>query len=139
MLMNSAVATQSFHVVPPRKGKVIALAVDATAREYDMRSLQLDGWAPGEGATSKTVFVTLQAITADAWIYFASAHAASQVLDSTSKISAGSALAYADTYGWRIKADSEQRFCLHRALDQYLVVQGSTTGILLLRASSETV
>jgi len=128
---------QEANVLPPRRGQCLALTVDTTARAYDISGLALGGHTPpGSNSGPSYVFVTMQAITQDVWLHFHSASATD--LDNAAVITAGSALAYANTYGYRIPAGGERRFRLNRAVDKFLVVETSTsTATLLIAASSE--
>lgn len=135
--MGTAAEHAFANVTPPRRGECLALEVDATARPYDLRSLPLAGFAPKESKANERVFVTLQALTADVWFYFASVD--NDDLDPTADIAAGQPLAYADTYGDRLAIGSSIRLRIDRQQDKFLVVRTSSgTATLLLRASSES-
>ncbi len=128
---------QAANTTPPRRGKVLALAIDSTARPYNFATLDLAGITQGDRTQQQYVFVTLQAITADVYFYFAPATA--NDLDNTASISAGSALAYANTYGWRLPQNEERSFRLDRNQDRFLVVKtASGSATLLIAASSES-
>jgi hypothetical protein len=135
--MSQMAEEQAANVLPPRRGEVLALAVDATARPYALSGLTLAGKVP-EGAGSRfELYVTVQAVTADVWLHFASATASD--LDPAAALAAGSALAFANTYGWRVPSGTEQSFRLDRATDKFLVCRTSSgTATLLLRASSQS-
>lgn len=135
--MSSVAEHQAANALPPRRGAVLALAIDSTARPYALASLDLAGYTQGTSPNQQHVFVTLQAITADVWFYFSSATASD--LDHAAAISAGSALAYANTYGWRLPQNEERSFRLNRNLDRFLIVKTATgTATLLIAASSES-
>ncbi len=121
---------QTANVAPPRRGKVIALAVDATARPYDISALSL------AGSTSLSCIVALQAQTASVFYYFAPATA--NDLDPAAVISAGGAIAYANTFGVEIPAGATHEVRIDRTLDLFLVVRtSSATATLRLWAASE--
>ncbi len=138
---------------PPRRGAVLAITVDSTARAYDMKSLALGGHTPTEAQRDpKRVVLWLQAETNDVYFYFASgAVAADQFsnetavattdvddVDNTAAISAGSALSFANGYCALLKAgNGPLPVRINRGLDRFLVVKAaSTSGTLRLWASS---
>lgn len=134
--MGFGIEAQAANVTPPRRGAVIALTVDSTARAYSLVSLDIGGIVP-EGALNlrHPIWLTLQAETAD--VFFLFSDGSDTNLDDTAAVSAGSSLAYADTYGARLVADQSMEFRIDRAKDTHLIVKAaSTSGILRLWASS---
>ncbi len=134
--MGTAAEHAFANVTPPRRGEVIALTTDATVRAYDLRFLSLAGFAPREGRAREHVFVTLSAITGDLYFYFSST--ADVDLSDSEKLAAGAALAFDVKFCDVLKAGASVRLRINRQRDKYLVVKGSTTGLLVLRASSES-
>lgn len=131
-----AATQQADNIRPPRRGEILALGVDVTARPYDLKALALDGYAPNESTGPAHVYISLTAITADVYFYFAPATA--NDLDPTAAVAAGGTPAYANTHGWRLVANTEQRLRINRALDKFLVIRtAAATATLLIRASSE--
>lgn len=144
---------QAHEYAPPRRGAVIALEVDSTCRAYDMKSLALGGYTPTESQRdARTVVLWMQAETNDVYFYFAegavsadpassgSAVATTDVddIDNTAKISAGSALAFANTYAGLLKAgNGPLPIRINRGVDRFLVVKAaSTSGVLRFWATS---
>jgi hypothetical protein len=127
-------------VLPPRRGACIALAVDATARVYALGSLALGGFTPdAAGSKRAEVYVTLQAVTADVWLYFAPATHTPD-LDPADVIAAGGTLAFDNAQGFRIPVDGAIQVVLDRTLDKFMVCRTSSgTATLLAYASSESV
>lgn len=136
--MGQMAEEQAANVQPPRRGEVVALAVDATARAYSLTSLALAGVTPeASGLSRAEVYVTVQAVTADVWLYFNEGTASD--LDPAAAVSAGSTFAFASTYGWRVPSGTEQSFRLDRGRDTHLVCRTSSgTATLLFRASSNS-
>jgi len=122
---------------PPRRGDTLALAVDATARAYDMGSLSIGGYTPDAGLSRKCeVIVTLQARGARVFFHTSSTNAAS--LDDTAAVAAGGTLAYANTYGAWIEDGGQVSLTFDRRKDRYLVVKtASGTATLGIWGSSE--
>jgi hypothetical protein len=134
--MGIAAEHQFANVTPPRRGEVLALATDTTVRAYDLRSLTLAGFAPKESHAREHVYVSITALSGDLYFYFSSTN--STDLDNTAKLAAGSTLAYANTYCDVLKEGNTVQFRINRQKDKYLVVKGSTTGTVIVRASSES-
>lgn len=142
-------AEQQFaECMAPRRGAVIALEVDSTARAYDLKSLALGGHTPGESARNPVhVMLWMQAETNDVFFYFADGEvgtvATTDVDDvsDTAKVSAGGALAFANTYAALLKAgNGPLPVRIDRAQDRFLVVKAaSTAGVLRFWASSAAV
>lgn len=131
----------------PRRGAVIALAIDTTARAYDLKDLPLGGYTPRE-AGRNPVHVTLwmQAETDDVYFYFADGEvgtvATTDVDDvsTTAVVAAGAALAFADTYAARLVANNGPLpVRINRAVDRFLVVRGDAAAILRFWAASTAV
>ncbi len=125
---------------PPRRGLVWALAVDATARVYDISKLAIGGYTPE--ATQKRraeVYIYLQAETNDVYFYFDSA--TGTTLDDTTKQTATTAdAAYAGTYGAILEAGNPPlKLRINRATDKFICVKAtSTAGVLRLWAGSDS-
>lgn len=137
----SVAQNQAANVAPPRRGAVLALGVDTTARAYDLQPLNLGGYTPnGANIRAEYAYLTLQAEGGDVYFYFANGAAAVDVddVDPAAIIAAGGALAYANTYAARLVSDSSLDVRILRSQDKFLVVR-ATTGTPTLRfwASSE--
>lgn len=124
--MSSTIAEeQAAAVQPPRRGEVIALGIDTTARAYDLTSLALAGITPdGDGVRRLETWLTMQSDGGDVYYHFSATNSA--VLDNTAAIGAGGTIAYANTYGAKLKQDDRHEFRLNRAKDKFLVVKTST-------------
>ncbi|MCW5834503.1 MAG: hypothetical protein KIS78_19030 [Labilithrix sp.] len=112
------------------------MATDTTVRAYDLRFLPLADFAPRESKAREHVFVTIQAVSGDLYFYFS--QTPDLDLDEDDELAAGTALEYATEYCDLLKEGASVRLRLNRQRDKYLVVKGSTTGSMLLRASSES-
>lgn len=125
--------------MPPRRGLVVALAVDSTARPYNLSTLAIGSPnAPqGSGKRREVVGLWMQAETNDVYFHFDSA--TSSGLADTAKIAAGGTMAYADTYGAVLKAGNPPiLFRIDRAIDVFLIVKAaSTAGVLRMWAASD--
>lgn len=130
---------------PPRRGAVIALTVDSTARAYDLLSLSLAGFVPPDAQnTQSSVVLWMQAETNDVYFYFASGASGSVVgtdvddIDNAAAVSAGSSLAFANTYGAVLEAgNAPLPIRIDRSQDRFLVVKAaSTSGVLRFWAAS---
>ena len=101
-MSTTAVEEQAANLFPPRKSQIIALAVDSTARAYDLWTLTFDGKTPGSGGRQE-VFVQFTAEGTDVFFCFDSGNTAD--LSDATTISAGGALAYAVAYGAKLVKD----------------------------------
>lgn len=120
-------------VLPPRRGAVLALTVDSTARSYALGSLAFGGHTPAASPRRNEVYLTLQADGGAIYFYFHSSTDAD--LNEATVIAAGGTLAFNAAYCAVIEDGQTAQVCIDRALDKYLVVKG--TGTLRLYASSE--
>ncbi len=125
---------------PPRKGAVWAVAVDNTARAYDISKAALGGYTP-EGALKKRaeVYLYLQAETNDVYFYFHSA--TDSALDDAAKQTATAAdLTFVATHAAILEAgNAPLKLRINRSLDKFIVVKAaSTAGVLRMWASSES-
>lgn len=130
---------QAFELRPPRKGLVLAITVDSTARPYDLAALDIgnDGAPPnGAGDRPRSVMLWMQAETNDVYFYFDSA--TSNALDNTAAVAAGAAATYANTYAAVLKAGNvPQAFRINRTTDRWLILKAaSTAGVLRIWAAS---
>lgn len=123
------------NVLPPREGKIIALTLDATARAYDLKVLELGGASYKTDLKGQRVYLTMQAETADCFFLFCSDGTTS--LNQATAIAAGSALAYNDAYCARLPANTAIDVHIDKDTDRYLVVKGSAAGVLRFWASSQ--
>lgn len=134
--MGTTVEEQYANVTPPRRGECMALAVDVTARPYDLTVLPIQGVLP-EAAHSRRLesYLTMRAITADVWFYFSGVTASD--LSAVANIAVGGALSYPTTNGWVIPVGTEVRVRIDRSRDLFLICQTAAgTATLLVRASS---
>lgn len=126
-------------VLPPRRGSVAALTVDATARAYALGSIAMGGYTPEAAASLRNeVYVTLQADGAAIYYYFSTSNTAD--LDPTAAVAAGGTLAYANAHGAVIEDGTSAQVVVDRSRDEYIVVRtASGSSTLRLYASSEAV
>lgn len=136
---------QIYECMPPRRGAVLALTVDSTARAYDMLTLDLAGYTPRNAQREQShVVLFMQAETNDVYFYFASGEAGVVAttdvnnVDNTAAIAAGGSLAYANGYAAVLKAGNMPiQIRIDRGLDRFLVVKAaSTSGTLRMWAAS---
>jgi len=136
--MGSIAEAQDANITPPRRGAVLAIDVDSTARAYNISALALGGYTPEADLDRRNeVFLYLQAETSDVFFYFHSATASD--LDDTAKITAGGAVAFANTYGAVLEAGNPPlKLRIDRSLDKFLIVKAAVaSGILRVWAASE--
>ncbi len=124
---------------PPRKGSVWAVAVDATARAYNISKAAFGGYTP-EGANTirQHVVLYMQAQTNDVFFYF---HTATDTAlsDTDTQTATAADLAFGTTHCGVIKAGSVEVFRIDRTVDKFLVVKAaSTAGVLRLWSFSES-
>lgn len=75
---------QAFNVVPARLGQIIALAVDATSRGYDLTALLWNGVTAVTKAKQDEFFLSFEAETNDVYFGFSgNAPGADTILDTT--------------------------------------------------------
>jgi len=133
---------------PPRRGAVIALAVDSTARGYDVGLIDLGGVTPQQDVKRRhEVIVWLQAESNDVYFYFADgtapdvAPAAVAGVDNTAALAAGTPLAYDNAYCGVLKAGMPPLpFSIDRSIDRFIVVKtaASTATIRFWAGSTST-
>jgi len=125
---------------PPRKGAVLAITVDSTARAYNISKIALGGYTPEASLAKRAeVYLWMQAQTNDVFFYFHSA--TDNALDDTAATSAGSAdAAFVATHCAVLEAgESPVKFRINRSLDKFLIVKAaSTSGILRVWAASDS-
>lgn len=117
---------------PPRRGAVLAITLDATARAYDLTALDIGGAAPSVGRRNE-VAVVVTAEGADIFLYFA---ADNTVTLDTTAIAAGGAVAYSNVHAAKIATGTSLRMRISRDKDKYLHVKGSGAGTMRIWASS---
>ena len=124
--------------IPPRRGKVIAITLDNTAREYDLNNLELGGYAPTyHPGTSKKVCLRFEAIGAAVYLYFAP-ETNGVTLSAAALIAAGGALVPATTMPGIIPSGQYRDYEIDRSIDRFLTYAGSGAGSLRIHAVSET-
>lgn len=123
---------------PPRRGSILAITVDSTARPYDLTGLAIgQAEAPEQDINRRLeTFLMLQAETNDVYFYFDSA-TGSSLADGTT-IGAGSALAYASAYCAVLKAGNQPlKVRIDRAIDKFIILKAaSTSGVLRMWVAS---
>lgn len=124
---------------PPRKGTVLTIAVDSTARAYDLSALDIgnDGTAPiSPGDRPRSVMLFMTADTNDVYFYFDSVSSA--VLDNTAVVAAGGSPVYSTAFCALLKAANlPTYFRINRQTDRFLVVKTATAaGNLRIWAAS---
>jgi hypothetical protein len=127
---------QAAYVSPPRRGEIIALTVDTTARAYDLSALSLAGFTPeGDSRMRAEVWLTLEADGAD--LYFQLSDGSSTALDPATVIAAGGALAYSNAYGAKLKDGIPKECRIDRSRDTHIVLRTSSgTATIRFWASS---
>ncbi len=137
--MSSRATYQADNVVAPRLGAVLAQAVDATARPYNIGILPLGGKARTITNQIDHIYLTLHADGGDVHYYFNSATSA--VLDNTVTNAAGAALtatSMASTMSARIPSGAYVEVRIERSVDTWLIVKTVTgTATLRMWASSQ--
>lgn len=124
------------NAVPPRKGAILALTLDATARAYSISGLKLGGFTPSPAnAQSNYVYLQLQADGADCYVQFASDNTVT--LNDATAIAAGDPLAFANAHCQKIPSGSTVGVRIDRKIDTHLHVKGSGAGTLRINATSE--
>ncbi len=136
--MGSTAEMQFADIAPPRRGAVWAVAVDSSARAYDMTALPLAGVTP-EAAASRPqhVFLYLQAETNDVYFYFDSV-TGSALADTTTQSASAAAVTMAAAHAAVLKAGNPPlRVRINRNVDKFIQVKAaSTAGVLRMWASS---
>lgn len=130
--MHSSLAEQqAANVVPPRRGSIVALGIDATARPYDLTALAFGGDSYNE-KTQTHVFLTLQNEGTDP-VYYALLSATANDLDDTAKIAAGGTLAFANPHAAVIQGGQMHRVRIQKDVDKFLEVKCAATKTSTLR------
>lgn len=127
---------QAANILPPRRGAVLAIAVDTTARAYDITTIDLgDVYKAAHG---DEVYLTLQADGAKVYYHFKETTGGTG-LDNTAAVAAGGTIAFADTYGAFVGDGERVQERITRNLDKFLVVKtASGTATLRIWASSHS-
>jgi hypothetical protein len=117
---------------------VLALGLDATAREYDLNAVALGGWTQeGHGTTQQMTLLRIESVGAICYLYFSDVHDGSPDLDDATVISAGGSLTFDTAMCARIASGATADFWIDRSRDRYLTVKGSGAGTLRIYAASE--
>ncbi len=125
---------------PPRKGAVWAVAVDSTARAYDISKCALGGFTPEASQKRRAeVYLYLQAETNDVYFYFHT-ETDNTLLDTDKQTATTADLAFGATHGAIIEAGGPPlKLRINRALDKFLILKAaSTAGVLRMWAGSES-
>lgn len=136
--MSSQEECQLAQAMPPRRGSVMAITVDSTARPYDLSALAFGDAAPEASLKGrKQVVLWMQAETNDVYFYFHTATA--NDLADTSKVSAASPAVFDNAYGAVLKAgNAPVKIRIDRYKDRWLVLKAaSTAGVLRFWAGSD--
>ncbi len=140
--MSSVAEEQASSLTPPRRGAVWAVAVDSTARAYDISAAILGaGETVAPEAASKRrrqVVLYLQAETNDVYFYFDTA-TGSSLADSTKQSATAAALAFNDAHCAILKAGNNPiQVRIDRSIDKFIQLKAvSTAGVLRMWACSE--
>lgn len=127
---------QADNILPPRRSGIIALAIDSTARAYDLSVITMGGSTFSSTQKGQRVYLTLQADGGA--VYFHLSSASATTLSDTATIAAGGTIAYANTYGAKIESGGSMDIRIDRLDDRYLVVKtASGTATLRFWASSQ--
>ncbi len=124
--MGSTAEQHAAAVLPPRRGKVWAVAVDSTVRVYDLSALALGGAAAPERAGTRPTHVYFDSVTGTA------------LADATVQAATSAAVAMADAHGAILEAGGPPLMVrIDRSLDKFLVLKvTSTAGVLRMWACS---
>lgn len=136
--MGSISETQASDVLPPRRGAVWAVAVDSTARAYDMTKLAFAGaTTDAVAAKPQHVFLYLQAETNDVYFYFDNV-TGTALADTGKQAATAGAVVFDDSYAAVLKAGNPPlRVRINRAQDKFIQLKAtSTAGVLRMWASS---
>lgn len=140
--MGDRATSQSDNIVPPRRGEILAQAVDSTARAYNLALLPIGGKAIVNSKQTDHIYVTIEADGADIYFQFASSSTPAN-LDNTASNAAGTAwtattMSANTSYAAKIASGTIRDFRIERSKDQWLIVKtASGTGTLRLYASSQ--
>ncbi len=120
---------QAYDFVPPRRGTVWCVAVDATARAYDLSTLALGAFTPAASSQRRNhVVLALQAELNDVFFYFDTA-TGSSLSDTAKQAATAAAVAFADTYCIILKAGNPPiQLRIDRSLDKFIQVKTASTG-----------
>lgn len=123
-------------ITPPRRGAIIRITLDTTARAYDLRSMVFGRSAAPDPTVPNgdKVMLRIRAITADVHYYLASDDTVT--LDSAAVIAAGGAMTLLGTFCDTIPAGQFEDVTISRDTDKYLHIKGSAAGTVVIRPSS---
>lgn len=140
--MASVAEEQVASLTPPRRGQVWAVAVDSTARAYDLSKIALGSGAvaPEAGGAKRRAYVVmyLQAETNDVYFYFDSATGSSLANATTQAATAADVLMDAAHCAVLKAGNPPIRVRIDRTIDKFIQVKAATTaGVLRMWACSE--
>lgn len=124
---------QADNVTEPVQGFCLAITVDTTSRTYDTQGLQFFDKLTTNG--KERTYLTLAAEGAK--VYYAFSNLSATAIDDAAAVTAGGALAFANTYCEVIFDGTKDQVRWERAQHRYLVLKASASGKLRLRASSD--
>lgn len=132
-----AVTAQVSATLPPRKGAVCNLTLDAVARAYDISLLPLGGFTPdAAGNRDVRTVLYLEAVGATCYLYFNPTTDAT-LDDAANQAAASAVLAFGATHAAVIAIGTGKHYIINRAVDKFLIVKGSGAGQLRIHAGSE--
>jgi hypothetical protein len=133
--MSDLAESQAANVTPPRRGAVVAIIADATARSYDLTTLALGG-LPWKLNQADWIYLTLQADGGR--IYFHFRPDAGADLNDATIGAAGTPIAFTNAACAMVPDGGAFALRIQRNTDRYLVMKTSTgVATLRLHASSD--
>lgn len=138
--MASVAEEQIASLTPPRRLAVWAVAVDSTARAYDLSKITIGGYTPeASGKKRANVVLYLQAETNDVYFYFDSA-TGSALANATTQSAAAADVLMDTAHCAVLKAGNPPiQVRIDRTIDKFIQVKAaSTAGVLRMWACSES-
>lgn len=125
---------------PPRRGATWAVAVDSTARPYDISKCALGGYTPEAGNKKRAeVYLFLQAETNDVYFHFHTS-GTNDLADTSTQTATAADLSFAAAYGAILEAGAPPlKVRINRNIDRFIVLKAaSTAGVLRMWAASDS-
>ena len=123
--------------IPPRRGKVIAMTLDVTAREYDLNAVEFGGLLQSTRAGQENhVCLRFEAIGTNLWLYFCDTSQAVD-LDPAILIAAGGAVAFDVKAPGLVPSGQYRDYWIDRRFDRYLTFRGAAAGSVRIHAVTE--
>lgn len=139
MATTSEAEQHDANIQAPRRGEIMAQAVDATARAIDMKLLSFNG-QPFNASQKEYVFVTLtnESATTTVYYYFSQTNDTTG-MDPAAVVSAGGAPSLRTSDPWPLYPLQKEPVHLQRDLDKFLIVRtASGTATLRIGTSSHS-